>query len=103
VVLVALAVVVLVLVVQPRNQTQLLEQRTLVVAVVELVERNRGLAVQESSSFVIQIRLERWPLSAQVLQAQRERTHPKGLHIVSIHLLLARAALHSDYGTLRIS
>jgi len=103
VVLVALAVVVLVLVVQPRNQTQLLEQRTLVVVVVELVERNRGLAVQESSSFVIQIRLERWPLSAAVLQAQLERTHPKGLHIVSIHLPLARAASLSNYGTLRIS
>jgi hypothetical protein len=103
VVLVVLVVAVLVRAAQIRNLTQLLEQRTLVAAAAELVERSRVLAVQESSSFVIQIRLERWHLSAQVLQAQLERTHPKGLHIVSIHLLLARAALHSDYGTLRIS
>jgi hypothetical protein len=74
-----------------------------VVAVVELVERNRGLAVQESSSFVIQIRLERWHLSAAVLQAQLEHTQQMESLIASTHLPLAQAALHSDYGTLRIS
>jgi hypothetical protein len=98
-----LAAAVLVQVAQIRNLTQLLEPLTQVAVAVELVERNRGLAVQESSSFVIQIRLERWPLSAAVLQAQRERTHQAVRPTASIHLPLARAASLSNYGTLRIS
>jgi hypothetical protein len=74
-----------------------------VAAVVELVERSRALAAQESSSFVIQIRSAHWHLSAQVLQAQLEHMHQMESLIAFIHLPLARAASLSDYGTLRIS
>jgi hypothetical protein len=102
-VLVVLVVRVAVVLAQFQHQTELLEPLTQVAVAVELVELNLVLAVQESSSFVIQIHSERWPLSAQVSQAQRERTHLEELSTGSIHLLLGRGALHSDYGTLRIS
>jgi hypothetical protein len=58
-VLVVLAVQVAAVLAQFQHQTELLETLTLVAVVAELVDRQAVLAVQESSSFVIQIRSER--------------------------------------------
>jgi multisubunit Na+/H+ antiporter MnhB subunit len=65
VVLVALAVVVLALVVQPRNQTELLEVLTLVAAAVVVVVATLVLAAQASSLFATK-ELQHSHLSAQV-------------------------------------